>query len=268
MTITVSSLTEAAYIALMTADAVEKANSTRLLAAKWSSGDITDIGNTSLPDRPARPEKPDLKDPNDVPRRKLTTGTTGRSALLHAIAHIELNAIDLAWDVVARFPHENMPKGFYDDWVKVADDEARHFLMINDRLKELGSFYGAMAAHDGLWQASQKTAHDLKARLAIVPLVLEARGLDVTPPMLIKLRTVRDDKSADCLQIIHDDEITHVAAGKRWFDYLCERDNLEKISTWQNLVRQHYHGFLKRPFNTESRDKAKFAAAFYEPLAD
>ena len=260
-------LVDAALEALLTADARTKALRSRELAADWFSGSIGDIGSAELPARPARPEHPELLPPLQVPKRKITRGVNGRVALLHALAHIELNAIDLAWDIAARFTHEDLPKAFFDDWVRVADDEARHFLMLDDILRDLGSHYGALPAHDGLWEASMKTADNLLGRLAIVPLVLEARGLDVTPAMIEKLKQVEDETSAAALQVIHDDEITHVAAGKRWFEYLCRRDGLPEIETWQNLVQTLFRGILKRPFNVVSRERAGFSAAFYDPIA-
>ena len=262
-----TSLTEAAIAVLQTPDPMEKARLGRQVAAAWREGVLVEIGSVLPPDRPARPEKPDLLPPNRVKRRKITASPAGRAALLHALAHIELNAIDLAWDIAARFAGCDLPRGFFDDWVKVADDEARHFLMLCDRLAALDSFYGALPAHDGLWEASQNTAHDLLARLAVVPLVLEARGLDVTPAMVEKLRAAGDEASADALQIIHDDEITHVAAGRRWFEWEAERRGVEPVSTYHDLVRRYFRGLLKPPFNTASRDLADFKAVYYEPLA-
>lgn len=260
-------LVDAAIAALGTANARDKAELSRRVAAEWFSGAIREVGQGSPPDRPARPDKPELKLPRDVPKRKITAAPEGRIPLIHALAHIELNAIDLAWDIAARFTDQDMPCGFFDDWVRVADDEARHFLMLDDILHGMGSHYGALTAHDGLWQASTETAHDLLARLAVVPLVLEARGLDVTPAMIKKLQSVGDETSARALQVIHDDEITHVATGKRWFDYLCEQQDLPKVETWQALVQKHFKGILKRPFNVVSRERAGFAAAFYDPIA-
>lgn len=260
-------LVDAAISVLETSDARAKADLSRRVAAEWFSGAITEIGRGMPPDRPARPDRPELKLPRDVPKRKITAAPEGRIPLLHALAHIELNAIDLAWDIAARFADRDLPRDFFDDWVRVGDDEARHFLMLDDILRDMGSHYGALTAHDGLWQASTETAHDLLARLAVVPLVLEARGLDVTPAMIKKLQSVGDETSAAALQIIHDDEITHVAAGKRWFDYLCEEQKLPKVETWQALVQKHFKGILKRPFNVVSRERAGFAAAFYDPIA-
>ena len=263
-----TSLTEAAIAVLQTPDPMEKARLGRQVAAAWREGVLVEIGSVLPPDRPARPEKPDLLPPNRVKRRKITASPAGRAALLHALAHIELNAIDLAWDIAARFAGCDLPRGFFDDWVKVADDEARHFLMLCDRLAALDSFYGALPAHDGLWEASQNTAHDLLARLAVVPLVLEARGLDVTPAMVEKLRAAGDEASADALQIIHDDEITHVAAGRRWFSHLAEARGLDPAAAFQDLVRRHHGSRIKPPFNRAGRDKAGLFADWYEPLVD
>lgn len=218
------------------------------------------------PDRPARPATPELRRPRDVPRRRINANPAGRIALLHALAHIELNAIDLALDIVARFAADGPGSTFADDWIAVADDEARHFLLLDDRLRSLDAAYGDLPAHDGLWQASMETAHDLLARLAIVPMVLEARGLDVTPAMIDKLTAAGDERSADILRVIHDDEIGHVAAGNRWFERLCHDRGLEPAETWRGLVRKHFKGGLKPPFNVESREKAGLSANLYTPL--
>lgn len=255
---------------LQTADARSKASVSRDAAAAWRSGAIADVGTVILPDRPARPQKPELTRPGRVKKRKITAAPEGRAALLHALAHIELNAIDLAWDILARFAGHQpaLPRAFFDDWVAVADDEARHFLLLDDRLRDLGACYGDLPAHDGLWQASMDTAHDLLARLAVVPLVLEARGLDVTPGMIAKLSSVGDTDSANALQVIHDDEITHVAAGKRWFDWLCGHRGLSPESVWQDLVRTYFKGAVKPPFNEKSRALAGMEPDFYAGLAE
>ena len=263
----VDTLVCAAVSVLETADAREKAGIARETAAAWFRRDVSCTrGNRAIPDRPARPEKPELKRPRDVPRRKINANPEGRIALLHALAHIELNAIDLAFDIVARFLDAGLPEQFYDDWIAVGDDEARHFLLLDDRLRDLGAAYGDLPAHDGLWQASMETAHDVLARLAIVPMVLEARGLDVTLPMIERLRVAGDDQSANCLQVIHDDEIGHVAVGKKWFDWLCEDRGIEPIPTWRGLVQTHFKGGLKPPFNADSRDRAGFPEDYYAGL--
>ncbi|MBE9554401.1 MAG: ferritin-like domain-containing protein [Proteobacteria bacterium] len=261
-------LSELAAGGLRTAAPAEKAQAARDAASAWRNDPSMETGSATQPDRPARPSRPALRPPREVPRRRITSGVPGRVALLHALAHIELNAIDLAFDIVARFTHEDLPRAFYDDWIAVGDDEARHYQMLATRLAELDAAYGDMNAHDGLWQAAEETADDLLARLAIVPLVLEARGLDVTPAMAGKLRGAGDDRSADMLQVIHDEEITHVAAGARWFRYLCERRGLDPAETYGVLVRERFRGQLKPPFNRASRDAAGLPAEFYEPLAE
>lgn len=267
----VRSLAEAGVAVMAAAEPMEKVRLTRAYDALRKAGELPEIGTADPPDRPARPPTPDLLLPREMPKRRKAGSTAGRIALLHALAHIELNAIDLSWDVIARFagpgPERSLlTDAFFDGWLKVAFEEAKHFALLSERLEALGSHYGALPAHDGLWQASADTAHDLAARLAIVPMVLEARGLDVTPAMIANLRKAGDDASADILQIIHDDEIGHVAIGKRWFEVVCKARGVEPIETWQGLVRRYFNGVLKRPFNTKSRDLADFAAAFYEPL--
>jgi uncharacterized ferritin-like protein (DUF455 family) len=263
-----STLSSAIVIALETANPHEKALATRDIVAAWRANQFSELGRTPPPDRPARPAKPTLLPPRGVPRRRITAGSAGRIALLHAIAHIELNAIDLALDMACRFVGQNLPKDFYNDWLGVADDESRHFLMLSDRLAHLGAAYGDLPAHDGLWQAADATKHDLLARLAIAPLVLEARGLDVTPAMIEKLTNVGDPDSAAALNIIMTDEVGHVAVGKRWFDYVCGLDRLDPVSSWHRLVTQYFHGDLKPPFNIAARRAAKFSSAFYGPLVE
>jgi uncharacterized ferritin-like protein (DUF455 family) len=262
-------LTAAACAVLTTADPATKTRLTRQAAADWRSGALAAIGGTAPPDRPARPEKPPLMAPKFVKRRRVSAAPAGRIALLHALAHIELNAVDLAWDIVSRFAgRPALPRDFFDDWVGVADEEAKHFSLLAERLGELGARYGDLPAHDGLWQAAQATADDLAARLAIVPLVLEARGLDVTPAMIGRLKDAGDDASAAVLQVIHDDEIGHVAVGRHWFEHVCEVDGRAPVPTYHALVRRHFRGAIKPPFNRESRDRAGFKAAYYEPLAE
>lgn len=265
-------LADAAMIVLATADASDKARASRHWAAAWRSGAVGQIGRGHPADRPARPPAPELRPPADMPKRGKAGNLASRIALLHALAHIELNAIDLSWDVIARFSDPEragvpLPRAFFDDWVRVADEEGKHFLCLADRLHTLGSRYGALPAHDGLWQSSIDTAHDLAARLAVVPMVLEARGLDVTPAMIASLRRHGDEASAAILQMIHDDEIGHVAIGKRWFEHVCAHQGREPIGTWQTLVTTYFKGVLKRPFNYRSREAAGFAAAYYDPIA-
>ena len=260
------SLSAAAVAILTTSDPFEKVSLSGATAACWREGSLSEIGDAIPPARPCRPVKPPLLAPREVPKRKITSGNKGRIALLHALAHIELNAIDLAWDIIARFTDEDLPKAFYDGWVRVGDEEAKHFELLTGRLAELGAAYGDMPAHDGLWQAAEETAHDLQARLAIVPMVLEARGLDVTPAMIAKLQAVGDPESAAILQVIFDEEIGHVACGTRWFDYLCAREGKDPQEAWQALVRRYFRGALKPPFNEPARSAAGMPADFYSNL--
>jgi uncharacterized ferritin-like protein (DUF455 family) len=254
---------------LTTADPALKVVKSHHLAAAWRAGDVARVSDPRQmpPDRPARPERPFLCRPGDMPRRKASGSAAKRIALLHALAHIELNAIDLAWDMVARFGAADLPRAFFDDWIRVGDEEALHFDLLSRRLQALGAAYGDLPAHDGLWLAATETAHDLLARLAIVPLVLEARGLDVTPTMIGDLQRFGDAESAAILQRIYDDEIGHVEIGSRWFHAIAEQRHLVPVDAWQELVKRHFRGHLKRPFNTAARDTAHLPADFYEPIA-
>jgi uncharacterized ferritin-like protein (DUF455 family) len=263
----VTTLAGGAAAILSTAAPAEKIALSRALAAAWREGSTSEIGDAAAPDEPARPTRPLLLPPREMPKRRAGGSPAGRIALLHALAHIELNAIDLAWDIVARFADRALPVAFYDDWVTVAGEEAEHHALLAARLADFGSFYGALPAHHGLWEAAAATAHDLLARLAIVPLVLEARGLDVTPDMALRLERLGDGESAAILRRIYADEIGHVAVGRRWFEFLCASRGLPPIATYHSLVRRHFKGGLKPPFNVAARDAAGFAAAFYEPLA-
>lgn len=202
-----------------------------------------------------------------MPKRRNFGTPAGRIALLHALAHIELNAIDLAWDVIARFASAERQREFYDDWVGVAAEEAEHFALLADRLAALGSAYGELPAHDGLWEAAAETSDDLLARLAVVPLVLEARGLDVTPEMILRLERAGDRDSAAILQRVYRDEIGHVAVGARWFERLCREHGLDPQAAFHDRVRRYFKGVLKAPFNRDARDLAGLAAGYYEPLA-
>ena len=258
----------AAVAVLETADPRAKAQAARDAAARWLSREIEAVGRGDPPERPARPARPELQPPGAMPRRRIGPDVAGRVALLHAVAHIELNAIDLAFDIVARFGDAGLPVAFFDDWITVGDDEARHFLMLADRLVELGAAYGDLPAHDGLWQAATATADDLMCRLAVVPMVLEARGLDVTPGMIEKFDAAGDDRSADILRVIHEEEIGHVASGRRWFEHLCAERGCAPHETWRAIVEARFKGGLKPPFNEASRERAGFPAAYYAPPGD
>ena len=212
---------------------------------------------------PGRPATPKLVHPRDLPRRGFGS-TEGRAAFIHAVAHIEFNAIDLACDAIYRF--RGMPAEYYADWVRVADDEARHFLMLRERLQAFGHDYGDFEAHNGLWEMAEKTAHDGLARMALVPRVLEARGLDVTPGMIVKLRSLGDDETVGILEIILREEIAHVAAGSRWYRWHCERAYVEPRSRFRELLKEYASGVLHKPFNIEARMAAGFDAEELESL--
>ena len=259
-------LAEAAAAILAAGEPAEKVALSRALAARWRAGGMT-VGHAMPPPRPARPTRPVLCPPRSMPRRRNFGSLAGRIALIHALAHIELNAIDLAWDIIARFRHDGLPRAFYDDWVGVAAEEAEHFTLLVDRLGALGAAYGHLPAHDGLWEAAAATAHDLLARLAVVPLVLEARGLDVTPEMIARLERTGDAASATILSRIYQDEIGHVAVGMRWFGRLCRGRGLEPETVFQERVRRYFSGALKPPFNREARDAAGLPPRWYEMLS-
>lgn len=261
-----SSIADFALNALNASSVENKVSITHKGFSEWRKGDLSFEFNHSPPQRPGRPEKPDLIPPKEMPKRRKAASNAARIAMLHAIAHIELNAIDLAWDIILRFG-KTMPREFSDDWIKVADDEARHFELLNQRLHEMGSYYGAFPAHDGLWQSAEKTSHDLKARLAVVPLVLEARGLDVTPSLIKKFQANNDHKSVAALEIIYHEEVEHVKAGKKWFQYICDKKNLNPQATYHLLVKKYFKGQLKPPFNKEARQKAGLDETFYLPLS-
>jgi uncharacterized ferritin-like protein (DUF455 family) len=260
------SLAAACKAVLLTAEARDKAAKARAVAAQWRHGELTRdrAAQTDWPDRPARPDAPELLMPRDMPRRRMS-GLQGRKAQLHALAHIELNAIDLAFDLIGRFIDAPLPDDFIDDWMQVGADEARHFLMLDDRLNELDMRYGDLPAHDGLWAAAFSTRADLLARLAVVPLVLEARGLDVTPAMMDKFTAAGDSKTAKLLSVIFEDEKTHVGAGKRWFDVLCAAQGVAPEVCFHDKLKTYFTGKLKPPFNDAARREAGMPESFYLP---
>ncbi|HEX7369348.1 MAG TPA: ferritin-like domain-containing protein [Rhodanobacteraceae bacterium] len=232
-----------------------------LTRGTWSAlrdGDVSldDDGAMPVPiGVPGRPSKPRLVMPREVPQRGLGS-KEGRAALVHAVAHIEFNAINLAWDAVYRF--RGMPDDYYRDWVKVAHDEARHFTMLSSRLAQLGHAYGDFDAHNGLWEMAVKTADSCLARMALVPRVLEARGLDVTPGMIARLCSVGDDATAAILEIILREEVPHVAAGTRWFRWCCDRESCDPDATFTALLAEYVPTGLRGPFNLEARRAAGF----------
>ncbi|XP_057515309.1 uncharacterized protein LOC130796898 [Amaranthus tricolor] len=282
-------LVEAALRILTTSDPFEKAKLGDQVACKWLQGAIFQPYNPSIhlsvPDRPARPTNVKLLSPSLMPKLGKAGSLQSRQAIVHSLVHTESWAIDLSWDIIARFgQQEAMPRDFFTDFVKVAQDEGRHFSLLASRLEELSSSYGALPAHDGLWDSAIATSNDLLARLAIEHCVHEARGLDVMPTTISRFRNGGDHKTADLLEtVIYPEEITHCAAGVRWFKYLCARsttvgpnnetglqkgeDEEEVINKFHATVRKYFRGPLKPPFNVEARKSAGFAPKWYEPLA-
>lgn len=210
---------------------------------------------TPAPELPGRPARPELVSPTQVPTRSVAS-LVGRATLIHALAHIEFNAINLALDIVWRFP--GLPDEFYRDWFGVALEEAYHFELLNQHLRTLGHVYGDFPAHDGLWDMATKTADDLLARLALVPRTLEARGLDASPQIRDKLAAAGDAQGAAILDIILRDEIGHVAIGNRWYRWECERRGVDPVAAYAELAARHAAPRLRGPFNLEARRAAGF----------
>ena len=253
-----TSLFAAARECLDAATPDAKVDLTQRYAAAFARGELVAPDEAPAPEpirMPGRPPRPALVHPRDLPRRGLGSAE-GRAAFIHAIAHIELNAIDLAWDAVYRF--RGLPPRFQADWVGVASDEARHFVLLRERLRELGHDYGDFDAHNGLWEMCEKTAHDGLARMALVPRVLEARGLDVTPGMIAKLRALGDEATVEILEIILREEVAHVAAGSRWYRWYCERAGIEPRARFRELLAEYAGGYLRGPFNLQARLQAGF----------
>jgi uncharacterized ferritin-like protein (DUF455 family) len=250
-------LIDAARACLREPDPSRKVALTHDTARRIRDGRLRRAGQPREPvqDEPGRPERPQLVAPRALAQRGLDQ-PEGPAALIHAVAHIEFNAINLAWDAVQRFP--DMPAEFAADWASVADDEARHFSMLRERLVALGHDYGDFPAHDGLWTMARRTATDVLARMALVPRVLEARGLDVTPGMIERLRRVGDDETGDCLEIILHEEVAHVAAGSRWFRWVCEQRGLAPRATYFGLLAEYLGGGMRCPLNRSARLDAGF----------
>ncbi|XP_031278616.1 uncharacterized protein LOC116137068 [Pistacia vera] len=292
-------LVEAALRVLNTEDPFEKARLGDSVASKWLDGTITLPYNPSLdlpvPDRPARLTNVKLVSPSLMPKLGKAGSLQSRQAIVHSIVHTESWAIDLSWDIIARFgKQEAMPREFFTDFVKVAQDEGRHFTLLAARLEELGFSYGALPAHDGLWDSAIATSKDLLSRLAIEHCVHEARGLDVLPATISRFRNGGDNKTADLLEtVVYPEEITHCASGVKWFKWLCLRsrnpalfqdslasleheagengcaieENEVVIQKFHAIVRTYFRGPLKPPFNEAARKAAGFGPQWYEPLA-
>jgi len=259
------SIAEAVRAALLTAGPHAKAMAARAVARDWRRGRLRYAFDATMPHRPARPAAPELMPPRDMPRRR-GGSPAGRIALWHALAHIEFVAIDLALDIVGRFGLEMGP-GFVGDFLSVAADEAMHFAVIDRHLRAMGSHYGALPAHDGLWEAAIETRHDVAARLAVVPMVLEARALDVTPATIERTRAGGDERGARILERILDDEIRHVRFGASQFSAVCRNRSVEPDSHWKMLVQHHFRSALKPPFNDSARQSAGLSREIYMALA-
>ena len=261
-----SSVAEACRAVLLTAEPRAKVMAARALARAWRGGALGHEFDVAMPDRPARPPRPELLPPAQMPKRGRAGSERGRIAMLHALAHIEFGAIDLAIDMAGRFG-AGFPRAFVGDWLSVAADEAMHFSLLDRRLRALGAGYGALPAHDGLWEAAEVTADDPLARLAVVPMVLEARGLDVTPAILASFERAGDLRSADILRRIYHDEIRHVGTGALWFEQGCKARGLAVVAHWQRLIRTRFRGALKPPFNDSARLEAGLSREMYGGVA-
>jgi len=257
-----ATLFEVAERVLAVPDVAAKIAGTRSAAACYRDGRDLGIGERDAPPRPISfvsiPTRPVLVPPRELPRRNLN-GVAGRVALLHAVAHIEFTAVQLAWDLLYRF--RDLPAEFYLDWLRVAAEEAEHFEMIRARLRTFGCDYGELPAHRGLWEVAADTAHDLIARLALVPRGMEARGLDVTPGLIARLEQVGDRESADVLRVILRDEIGHVALGSQWFRWVCERHGLAPDEAYPALLCRYLRAPLRGPYNLAARREAGFTDA-------
>ena len=239
----------------------EKVTGTRALAEAWSQGTLRlDFGAPLIAQAPipGRPALPELVAPRLVKHRAMNS-VEGRAALVHALAHIEFNAINLALDAIWRFA--DMPRDYYADWLRVASEEALHFSLLKAHLKTLGFAYGDFSAHNSLWELAEKTQGDLLARMALVPRTLEARGLDATPAVRAKLAQAGDTAAAEILDVILRDEVGHVAIGNRWFGYLCAQRELEPITIYAELALHYKAPVLRGPFNLDARRAAGFSEA-------
>ena len=260
------SVAHAIRAALLTPDPRAKCFAARQVARDWRLGKLEWQFDVTMPDQPAWPDAPELLPPGQMPKRRKGGSAQGRIALWHALAHIEFVAIDLALDMAGRFGGA-MGREFVSDFLAVAADEAMHFALLARKLESLGSHYGALPAHAGLWEAAHLTRHDVAARLAVVPMVLEARGLDVTPATLERVRASGDAGGAKILTRILDDEIRHVGFGTKHFLRCAENGPQPPESLWQSLVKQHFHGAIKPPFNDSARLAAGLSREFYTVIA-
>lgn len=259
-------LSHAIRAALLTAEPAAKVRATRALVRAWRRGELLTGFAAGMPDRPAWPACLQFLPPSQMPRRGRGGSDRNRAALWHALAHIEFVAIDLALDMVGRFGADR-DESFIADFLAVAADEAMHFTLIARHLHEMGVAYGDLPVHNGLWSAAQATAHDVAARLAVVPMVLEARALDVTPATLARVRAAGDERGARILERILDDEIRHVRAGSTHFARICEMRGVCADECWIRLVKTHFPGVVKPPFNDSARLAGGLSREAYCALA-
>jgi uncharacterized ferritin-like protein (DUF455 family) len=261
-----TSVASAIRAALLTPGPRAKCFAARDVARRWRKGALAWRFDVAMPDCPAWPGSPELLPPNRMPKRGKFGSERARIALWHSLAHIEFVAIDLALDMAGRFG-ETMGEEFVDDFLSVAADEAMHFALLARKLEALGSHYGALPAHAGLWEAAHATREDVAARLAVVPMVLEARGLDVTPATLERVTAAGDAGGAKILARILDDEIRHVAFGTKHFLRCAGMVQESPETLWQSLVKQHFRGVIKPPFNDSARLAAGLSREFYAAIA-
>ncbi len=261
-----TTVSRAIRAALLTPEPRAKCFATRQVARNWRSGRLAWDFDVAMPEQPAWPDTPELLPPGQMPKRRKGGSERGRIALWHSLAHIEFVAIDLALDMAGRFGMQ-MGEEFVTDFLAVAADEAMHFALLARKLESFGSHYGALPAHAGLWEAAHATRHDVAARLAVVPMVLEARGLDVTPATLERVASSGDESGAKILARILDDEIRHVAMGTKHFLRCAEMAQTEPESLWQDLVKRHFRGQVKPPFNDSARLAAGLSRGFYAAIA-
>jgi len=242
-----------------------KCQKTKAISKLWLEGKLTldDDSSPSPIAEPGRPASPELVSPRDLKQRKMGS-KSGQAALIHSITHIEFNAINLALDAIYRF--RQMPEQYYTDWLKVACEEAYHFSLLRDHLRTLGHDYGDFPAHNGLWEMAQQTAHDGMVRMALVPRVLEARGLDVTPGMIERLKQQGDLQAVAILDIILHDEISHVEIGTRWFRYYCQQRKIDPENIFAELIQQYMKGLIRGPFHYEAREQAGFTKSEMQML--
>jgi uncharacterized ferritin-like protein (DUF455 family) len=259
-------LFSATWRVLTERDPTTKCERVVALSRAWQKGSLAFDPDIQLPEISiaGHPDRPELVDPRDLPQRGLGS-VEGRAALIHAVTHIEFNAINLALDAVSRF--RQMPAEYYTEWINIAAEESNHFSLLNNRLNNLDSNYGGFAAHNGLWDMAMRTAHDPLHRMALIPRVMEARGLDVTPGMIKRFRRAGDQETADILVLILREEIGHVKSGSRWFNYLCEQRGIDAEATYLDLVQEYMGNGVHCPIHLQARLDAGFSESELQKLA-